>query len=222
MGAGSFWNLSVWQMIVLGGPLMWPIIFCSLFAMAIIIERLMFFSTIETNVSGLKRRVLEHVRQNRIKEAVQVCDAHASPVAKMMKAGLVKFGSSRNEMRESLEDMSSFEIPKLESRLQALSTLACVSLMLGLLGTVSGMMACFNSIHMRAVALNPVTPGDLAGGISEAMLTTIAGLMVAIPAFIAYNYLVSRVKDVVHEMARAATELLNLIEQMSENPNINS
>src|SRR5689334_20812085 len=115
-----------------------------------------------------------------------------------------------------MEDASLYEIPKLESRLGALSTIAHVSPLLGLLGTVTGMTACFHTIQVRTASLNPVTPGDLAGGIGEALITTVAGLMVAIPTYIAYNYLVSRVNYFILEMERAATELVNYITQITQ------
>jgi len=86
-----------------------------------------------------------------------------------------------------MEDVSLFEIPKLESRLSALATIAHISPLLGLLGTVTGMTASFHTIQVRAAGLNPVTPGDLAGGIGEALLTTVAGLIVAIPTYTAIN-----------------------------------
>ena len=115
-----------------------------------------------------------------------------------------------------MEDVSLFEIPKLESRLSALSTIAQIAPLLGLLGTVTGMTASFHTIQVRASSLNPVTPGDLAGGIGEALLTTVAGLIVAIPAFVAYNYFVNRINHVVLDMERGATELTNFMCQISE------
>jgi biopolymer transport protein ExbB len=110
-----------------------------------------------------------------------------------------------------MEDVSLFEIPLLEKRFTALGTIAHVAPLLGLLGTVTGMAASFHTIQVRAAAMNPVTPGDLAGGIGEAMMTTVAGLVVAIPTYVAYNYLVSRVNNFVREMEHAGTELLNLL-----------
>jgi biopolymer transport protein ExbB len=133
-----------------------------------------------------------------------------------MKAGLLKYGSPREEIKETMEDVSLFEIPKLERRLNALATIAHVTPLLGLLGTVTGMTGSFHTIQVRSTSLNPVTPGDLAGSIWEALLTTVAGLIVAIPTFVAYNYCVSQVNSHVLEMERAATELLNFLCQLSE------
>ena len=164
----------------------------------------------------LQKNIFELIRNNSIKEAVQLCDQHRSSVAKIMRAGLIKYGSSREAIKESIEDASLYEIPKLENRLSALATIAHISPLLGLLGTVTGMTNCFHIIQVRAATLNPLTPGDLAGGIGEALLTTVAGLMVAIPTFVIYNYFLSRINNYVLEMERTATELVNFMCQITE------
>lgn len=212
----GIWEMNAWTLIRAGGPIMIPIILCSFFALGIVIEKLIYFSLIKTDVLQLKTRVFGLVKNNKIREAVQLCDVQRSAVAKIFKAGILKFGSPRDAIKESMEDASLFEIPKLESRLGALATIAHISPLLGLLGTVTGMTASFHTIQVRAASLNPVTPGDLAGGIGEALLTTVAGLMVAIPTFVAYNYCVSRVNHFILEMERAATELVNFLCQITE------
>jgi len=213
---GGIWEMNAWQLIKSGGPIMVPILLCSLFALGIILEKIFYFTYIRTNTVALKRQVFNYIKENKIKEAVLVCDSSRSPVAKILKAGAVKFGSSRETIKESMEDVSLFEIPKLESRLGALATIAHISPLLGLLGTVTGMTASFHTIQVRAASMNPVTPGDLAGGIGEALLTTVAGLIVAIPTFVAYNYCVSRINHFVLDMERGATELVNFMCQITE------
>ncbi|MCD4779369.1 MAG: MotA/TolQ/ExbB proton channel family protein [Candidatus Omnitrophica bacterium] len=214
--SNGIWEMNLWQLIKTGGPIMYPILLCSLFAFAIIIEKIVYFSIIRENVPALKRQVFEHVKKNKIKEAIAVCDNQRTPVAKILKAGIVKFGASRDKIKENIEDISLFEIPKLEKRLPALATIAHITPLLGLLGTVTGMVSSFHTIQVRAATMNPVTPGDLAGSIGEALFTTVAGLMVAIPTFVVYNYLVSRVNGFILEMERGATEIVNLICQISE------
>jgi len=213
---GGIWGMNAWELVKMGGPLMVPILLCSLFALGIVIEKLIHFSTIQTNAAQLKANVFGLIKNNKIKEAVQLCDANPSPVARILKAGVLKFGTPREEIKESMEDASLFEIPKLENRLGAQGTIAHISPLLGLLGTVTGMTTCFHTIQVRAASLNPVTPGDLAGGIGEALITTVAGLMVAIPTFVAYNYCVSRINRFTLEMGRAATELVNFMCHMAE------
>jgi len=212
----GIWGMNAWELIKMGGPLMVPILLCSFFALGIVIEKLIHFSTIQTNVSQLKANIFGLIKNNKIKEAVQLCEASPSPIAKILKAGVLKFGASREEIKETMEDASLFEVPKLENRLGALATIAHISPLLGLLGTVTGMTTCFHTIQVRAASLNPVTPGDLAGGIGEALITTVAGLMVAIPTFVAYNYCVSRINRFTLEMERAATELVNFMCHVAE------
>lgn len=213
---GGIWEMNAWSLIKAGGPIMAPIILCSIFALGIIIEKFLYFNYIKTNISQLKQQIFDHIKNNRIKEAVELCDHNRSPIAQILKGGILKFGASREEIKESMEDISLFEIPKLESRLSALATIAHISPLLGLLGTVTGMTSSFHTIQVRAASLNPVTPGDLAGGIGEALLTTVAGLMVAIPTFVAYNYFVHRTNGVIVEMERGATELVNFICQVTQ------
>ena len=209
-------EMSAWKLIQAGGVIMYPILLCSILALGIIIEKVMYFFNIQTDIPKLKKEVFDNVQNNKIREAIQLCDANASPVARIMKAGLIKFGSTREEIKESMEDASLYEIPKLESRLSALATIAHIAPLLGLLGTVTGMARCFYTIQTQAAAMSPLTPSDLAGGIWEALLTTVAGLMVAIPAYMAYNYFVNRVHHFTLDMERAATELINVMGQLTE------
>lgn len=212
----GIWGMNAWQLIKAGGPIMMPILLCSLFALAIVIEKFIFFASLKTDVPKLKKQIFECVKNNKIKEAVELCEKNPSPVAKILKAGLIKFGSSREEIKENVEDMSLYEIPRLEGRLNALATIAHISPLLGLLGTVTGMTSNFHTIEVRANSLHPVTSGDLAGGIYEALLTTVAGLFIAIPTYVAYNYFVHRVNHIILEMERAATELINFMGHMTE------
>jgi len=207
----GIWQINAWELIVSGGPIMIPIVLCSFLAVAIVIEKFIYFSMIKADPQKMRKIVFDLVKNNKIKEAVAYCEDSPSPIAKVMEAGLLKFGSSKEEVKEALNDASIFEIPKLERRLTALATIAHISPLLGLLGTVTGMAANFHTIQVRAASLNPVTPGDLAGGIWEALLTTVAGLVVAIPTFVIYNYLVSRINRFILEMEHSATELLNYL-----------
>jgi len=211
----GIWEINAGQLILRGGPVMVPIILCSVFALAIILEKLIYFSSIHTDTNKLKQQVFELIKQDRIKDALQLCNQNRSPVAKILKAGILKFGHPREDIKEAIEDISLFEIPNLEKRFTALATIAHITPLLGLLGTVTGMTDTFHTIQQRSSSLNPITPGDLAGGIWEALLTTVAGLMVAIPTYVAYRYLISRVNALVLEMERAGTELVNFLGHLS-------
>jgi len=155
--------------------------------------------------------ILERMKRHETKEALQICDKTGSPISPILKAGILKYDRPRPQIKEAIEDASLYEIPKLEKNLTALATIAHVSPLLGLLGTVTGMVRCFQTIQAKSTSFHPVSPGDLAGGIWEALLTTVAGLVVAIPTFVAYNYLVSRINNFVVEMEKASIELVNFL-----------
>jgi len=210
----GIWQMNAWELIVAGGPLMIPIILCSLFALAIVIEKFIYFSIIKENPQNIRTTIFEYLKENKIKEAIAFCEESPSPISKVLEAGLLKFGSPKEEIKEALMDASQLEIPKLEKRLTALATIAQIAPLLGLLGTVTGMAACFHTIQVRTTSMNLIAPGDLAGGIWEALLTTIAGLMIAIPAYVAYNYLVSRINRFILEMEQSATELVSHLSQI--------
>ncbi len=214
--SNGIWEMNLLSLFQAMGSLRYPLALCSVFSVAIIIDKIIYFAKIRTNLPLLREQVFEFVKNNKIKEALGLCDTNPSPVAKIFRAGLIKFGSTREDIKEQMENISLIEIPKLEIRLNALATIANISPLLGLLGTVTGMLSCFHTIQMRAASFNPVTPGDLAGGIGEALLTTVAGLIIAIPTYMAYNYFIEHVNRVVLEMERGATELLNFMSQVTE------
>ncbi len=201
----------MWVMIQKGGPLMYILVLCSIAVLTVIIERIIVLNRYKLDVASFMSKVLEAVRRNRIMEAIELCERTSTPVAEVIKAGLLKHSATRQEIKEAMEEAALTEVPKLEKNLNLLATLAHVSPLIGLLGTVTGMVQAFQVIQEKATALNPVSPGDLAGGIWEALLTTVGGLSVAIPAIIAYNFLVTRVDNMVINMERAATELVQVL-----------
>jgi len=207
----DLYKMSLWQLFLAGGPVMWPILLCSVFAAAIIFEKFWHLHKITMDTQDFLGKILEKVKRHEIKDALQICDATNSPIANILKAGILKYDRPRAQIIEAIEDASLYEIPRIEKNLTALATIAHVSPLLGLLGTVTGMVRCFQSIQVKAAGLHPVLPGDLAGGVWEALLATVAGLIVAIPTFVAYNYLVSRINHFILEMEKTSTELVNFL-----------
>lgn len=201
----------MWEMMQKGGPIMWPILLCSVIAFGIVIERLVQLRRAQIDTKVFMEQISKSLKRNKIMEALELCDRTPGPISRILKAGILKHDRPRAEVRETIEDASIHEVPLLEKNLPVLATVAHIAPLLGLLGTVTGMVAAFQVIESKASSLNPVNPGDLAAGIWEALLTTVAGLCVAIPTFVAYNYLVSRVDGFVLEMERSATDLLNIL-----------
>ena len=207
----ELYTMSAWQVMVASGPMVWPILACSIFAVAIVTEKLLYLSRIELDTGEFLNSILEKMKRHQIKEAIQVCDSAKAPLSQILKAGILKYDRSRPQIKEAIEDASLYEIPRLEKNLPALATIAYVAPLLGLLGTVIGMVKCFRIIQLNGLIARPVAAADLSGGIWQALLDTVAGLAVAIPAYVAYNYLVSRVNNYILELEKASTELVNFL-----------
>lgn len=199
------------EFIIKGGPVMVPIILCSIIAMAIVMERFYHLYRAKIDTKAFMEEIAGSLKRNKVVEAIDKCDKTPGPIAHILKSGIMKHDRSRQEIRQAIEDAGLHEVPRLEQRLGALATIAHISPLLGLLGTVTGMVRCFQVIQAKATVLNPISPGDLAGGIWEALITTVAGLVVAIPTLVAYNFLVSYVDSFVLDMETSATELINIL-----------
>ncbi len=206
----------MWEFMQKGGPIMWPILLCSVIAFAVVIERLIRLRQEQIDTKSFMEQISKTLKRNKVMEALDLCDRTGGPIAAILKAGILKHDRPRHEIREAIEDASIHEVPRLERNLPVLATVAHIAPLLGLLGTVTGLLAAFQVIETKASVLNPVNPGDLAGGIWEALLTTVFGLCVAIPTYVAYNYLVSRVDGFVLDMERSATDLLNILGEKRE------
>jgi len=194
-----------------GGVVMYVIAGCSVLALAIFLERFWNLLMARTHMKKFMTQIIDFLRRKDISRAVNLCDKTQSSLANIVKAGIVKRNLSRADIKEAIEDAGTHEISKLEKNIGMLATIAHITPLLGLLGTVLGMVKAFQVIQEKATMLYPVNPGDLAGGIWEALITTVAGLSVAIPTFVAYNYLVNRVESVVLDMERNSSDLVNLL-----------
>jgi biopolymer transport protein ExbB len=203
--------MNFWKMIIAGGPLMWPIIACSIFGLGLIIDKFNSLQRIDKGSGAFLKDVFNHVRRHEIKEALDKCERASLPVAQILKAALLKYDRPRTQIKEAIEDAALYEIPLIEKNLSLLATIAYVVPLLGFLGTVGGMVSCFQAAELRMAAAEPVLVVDLAAGIWRALIATIAGLTVAIPVLVAHNYFVSRINMIVLEMERVSTEFLNLL-----------
>ena len=195
----------------LGGPVMWPLAACSLLASIIILERFITLGRTQLNSRQFLEDIAAALKRSRPAEALALCEQVSGPLTHMVRAGLMKHGRSREEIQHAIEDAGHRQLPQLERNLASLATLAHVAPLLGLLGTVLGLIRCFQIIQMKAAIFTPVSPADLAQGVWQALLTTAAGLIVAIPAMVAYNYFARRIQRTVWEMELAAGDCLNLL-----------
>lgn len=196
-----------------GGPVMIPILLCSILAFAIIIERFIYLQRAKIDTKKFMEDISAALKRNRIMEAIDMCEQTPGPIANVLKAGILRHDRTRHEIREAIEDAGLHEIPRLEKNIGLLATIAHISPLLGLLGTVTGMVKAFQIVQEKSTALNPVSPGDLAGGIWEALITTVVGLIVAIPTLAAYNYFVNRMNNFILEIEMSATDLINVLSE---------
>lgn len=192
-----------------GGFLMYPIFFSSLLAIAIFFERMFYLKSVKTSTRKFTERIRDLVRKGNINFAINACRKNFTPISQIILAALLKHGSSRDEIREAIEDTANREVPILERNLPILATIGNIAPLLGLLGTVFGMIKAFQVVSVVGVG----NPEALAEGISEALLTTAFGLSVAIPTIVAYNYLANRVERQTREMESTCSEILDLLSE---------
>jgi len=203
----------MFDMIIKGGPIMYPIILCSIIALAIVIERVFHLYRANIDTKKFMDEIANKLRRNKIMESIEMCENTPGPIAHILKAGILKHDRPKEEIKETIEEAGLYEVPRLEKNLPVLSTIAHITPLLGLLGTVCGMVRCFQVIQEKSASLYPVSPGDLAGGIWQALITTVVGLSIAIPTYVAYNYLINKVDGFVLDMERSATDLINILTQ---------
>ena len=206
----------LWELFLRGGPVMWPILICSIIAFAVVMDRVYHLRKAKIDTDRFLETVSSSLRRNRIVEAMDLCDQTPGPIAHILKAGIMKHDRTREEVRDAIEEAGVQEVSRLERYLAVLATVAQVAPLLGLLGTVTGMVGAFQVIQQKATAMSQVNPGDLAGGIWEALLTTVFGLCVAIPTLIAYNWLAHWVNYFVLDMERSSAELVDVLSQRRE------
>ena len=196
-----------------GGIFMYPILLCSITALAIFIERLWNLRRVQVLPLELVNEVEDLIRREKIHEAAMLCQNNRSSVAQIFLVGLKNFGRRREEIKDHLEEVGRQQSASLERFVEGLGTIAGVSTLLGLLGTISGMINVFSVISTQTV----VNPGSMAGGISEALITTYAGLSVAIPTIVMYKYLQSRANTLILEMERRSVRLVDLLKEKKRN-----
>ena len=197
----------MYELFLKGGVLMYPIAFCSIVAVGIFLERLWALRRGRVIPRGFLMEVIDLVAKGKLTEALALCKRTDASISHVLYAGLSSYGKRRDAIKERMEEVGRREVANMERYINVVGTIAGVAPLLGLLGTVSGMIKSFNVIALQGVA----EPGALAGGISEALLTTAAGLIVAIPSFVMHRYLRNRVHSLTLEMEEMALRLLDLL-----------
>ena len=200
-----------------GGPLMWLILFCSVLAGAVFLERVSYFHRASIRVGEFMRGLNNLLQRRSFSEALHECAATPGPVPRVIHAAILRHDAPRQELKDIVQEAGQLEVPRLERRLGILVTLACVAPLLGLLGTVTGLIDAFVNISTQS---GFTSSSDIASGLYQSLLTTAAGLVVAIPCAVGYGYLSSRVNALMHDMERAGIEIVNLLCDHRKNPEI--
>ncbi len=206
----------VYEFLARGGPIMIPIALSSITALAILFERLWSLRRVNVMPPKLDEGVRKLVSDGEPDKALEACRRSSAPQARILEACLRYRELTRRDIKEAIEDVGRREIGNLSRLIEALGIIAAVSPLLGLLGTVTGMIQAFRQV-VTAASRGAIDPSQLANGIWEALITTAAGLSVAIMAYLAYRYLQGRVNRMASEMERCALDLLDIVTGVADN-----
>jgi biopolymer transport protein ExbB len=191
-----------------GGPMLWVLLMASAVGISVFIERVLHCHRAQINSAEFLNGVRTVLKRDNVVEALSICDATPGPVARLVKTAILNRDHGRDRVRESLEEAGLAEVPRLEEKLSLLATIAQIAPLLGLLGTVLGFIKIFGELNAAGLNANVQM---LSKGVWEALICTAAGLAVAIPTHAAYNYLVNRVNEIVLDMEKAASEIVNIV-----------
>jgi biopolymer transport protein ExbB len=195
--------------IIKGGVFIYPIIICSIISLTIFMEKIWSLKRNRVIPATFLSTIERLLKKEDIAEALKLCGDNSSSISRIFSAGIKNYGKRREIIKERIEEVGRREAVVLGRYVEALATIASVSTLLGLLGTIAGMIKIFSVISLQSV----VNPSTLAGGISEALYTTAAGLTVAIPTLIFYRYLSSKSNSLIVEMEECSAQMVELIKE---------
>ena len=198
----------MFSIIVKGGVLMWPILLCSVISVAIILERLYHFHQIRINIPDFFSSIRNLLQKKKVREALDLCQKTRAPIGRILACGIQNHKKDAAVQEKSISRVGSWEVRGLEKHLRGLATIGNITPLIGLLGTVVGMIKAFVKIQELG---GRVDASVLAGGIWEALLTTAAGLTVAIPTLVAYHYFEGKIDNMSSWMKEVASELLEFL-----------
>ncbi|MFI3248253.1 MAG: MotA/TolQ/ExbB proton channel family protein [Rikenellaceae bacterium] len=202
--------MGLWELFTKGGWLMWPLLALGGVTIFIFVERYVAIQRAGKIDRDFMNIIRDYIYQGRVAAAVEVCQNSDTPIARMIEKGLTRIGRPMSDVQNAVENVANLEVSKLEENLPLLATIAGGAPMIGFLGTVLGMVQTFMDM---AAAGGTVDMSLLAGGMYVAMVTTVAGLIVGIPSFFGYNYLVARIEKLVFRMEANSIAFLDILSQ---------
>ena len=206
-------HMSMFAMLQRGGWMTLLLALCSIVALAVFLERLFYYKRCRMNVSEFLAGVLALVRRQSYREAIIRCEEGHGPIVSVVRTAIYKRHLPPAELREVVREIAQLAIPDLEANISLLGTIGYIAPLLGLLGTVNGMIVAFEKINRTSGA---ASVGDLSQGIYTALITSAAGLAVAIPCYLAHNFLVARVHALIADMERAGIETIHTLTDLPQ------
>ena len=204
-------EINILEMIMNGGwYIMVPLAILSVIAVYIFFERYFAITKAARIEKDFMNRIKDYIFEGKMETAQDLCKQNNNPLSRMIGKGISRIGKPTSEISASIESMGKLEVFKMERGLSTLATVAGAAPMIGFLGTVIGMIVTF---HQMMISANGVEIQELSGGIMQAMVTTVAGLIIGIIAYVAYNTLVSKIDKVVHELEAASEDFIDLLEE---------
>jgi len=191
-----------------GGWVLWMILVTGAAGVAVFIERLLHYHRAQINSTEFLNGVRNVIKRDNIVEAVSICDATPGPVARMVKVAILHREGGKEGMREALDEAGLIEVPRLEEKLGALATIAQIAPLMGLFGAVLGFVKVFWQMQLTGM---PLQPTEFAAGMWQGLICLGAGIAVAVPTYVAHNFLVSRLNEVLLDMEKSSTEIIRLL-----------
>lgn len=204
----------MWELVIKGGPVMIPIIAGSIIGLAIVLERLVVFRGIGSrNSYEFVQEIFRYIKSGRTNSAIQLCDKTKHPISVVFKVGIERRLLPAARLEKILEQAGNNQIERLERFLGTLASIIAIEPLLGFLGTITGLIKAFMSWEQAGAN---VTVNALAGGIYQAMITTAAGLSVAIPLYLFYNYFINRIRHISNSLNNHSIQLIELLSEINE------
>ena len=206
-------ELNMWDLSLKGGVIMIPLLILSILAIYIFIERAVVIRKAAREDRTFMDRIKDYIHEGDVDAALNLCKKTDTPYARLIEKGITRLGRPMNDVLVAIETVGNLEVAKLEKGFPWLATAAAGAPMLGFLGTVTGMVRAFYNMASAGTSADITT---LSGGIYEALVTTVAGLVVGIIALFAYNYLVARVDGVVNQLEAKTMEFMDLLNEPAD------
>ncbi len=198
--------------------MMYPLLICSLVGLFYIFERAIAYYRIKGDTGEIFAGIRDALLGGDLRESVEVCETFDNPVAVTLKSGLLRYGKSKDEIEKAMESVALHEVSKLEKGLWVLLTVANIAPLFGFLGTVTGMISSFSALSEVGLG----NPQAVAAGISQALITTATGLMIALPVQAAYNYYNNRVNNFSLDMETSTSMLLETFSEIGASPTLSA